>query len=312
MNPTAATAQVQSPASKATQDKMCIIIAKYFPGIGWAGAKNRDRNYTPELDFIESKEQGVDRMMMHDQITGYKEGINNYGISILNTSLDVYDDESEVDAGTAKTSPDGRNISEALMQKNPLDAVKILIKRKLGGCTMVFNRNDMYLIEASDQDGTKPFRYIVKKIPKSRTVARTNHGIWLTWAGYQRDPNNSGHTMSRVSSESRLLQAELVVKHAQDPEDLVDGMCQVYINDSQLNIMRTSTKRKKMRTTSQQLCVPSEKTLYCRPISSHLQFDFWQLNQPDTDVWVEILSNRALWQNTQGEPPFGHLNMKDM
>ena len=44
---------------------MCIIVAKYFDGIGWAGAKNRDRNYTPKLDFIEDEQDGTDRMMMH-------------------------------------------------------------------------------------------------------------------------------------------------------------------------------------------------------------------------------------------------------
>lgn len=290
---------------------MCVIIAKYFEGIGWAGAKNRDRNYTPTLDFIESEENGVERMLMHDQITGYKEGINSHGVSILNTSLDVYDDESEVEAGTAESSPDGRHIALALLHDNAINAAHTIIKQKMGGCTMVFDRDNMFLIEASDKDGTAPYKYKVKKIPKDQMVARTNHGIWLDWAGYQRDGNKS-HEMSRISSEARLLQAQEVVKNAKDPEDLVDGMCQVYINDPQLNIMRTSTEQKKMRTTSQQLCVPSERTLYCRPVSSHLQFDFWSLNKPETNVWVEILSNRALWQNTKGDPPFGHMNMKDI
>ena len=291
---------------------MCIIIAKYFDGIGWAGAKNRDRNYTPVLDFIESDEDGVERMMMHDEITGYKEGINSHGISILNTSLDVYDDESEVDAGTAKSSPDGRIIAEALSQTTAVEAAKNIIKRKMGGCTIVFDRENMFLIEASDWDGTKPYEYIVKRIPKTDVVARSNHGIWMPTAGYQRKPDNRSETLSRISSETRLLLAEAVVESAQKPEDLVDGMCQVYINDSQLNIMRTSTERKKMRTTSQQLCVPSERTLYCRPISSHSKFDFWRLNRPNTGVWVEILSNRALWQNTKGDPPFGQMKLKDV
>ena len=290
---------------------MCIIVAKYFDGIGWAGAKNRDRNYTPVLDFIESEEHGIERMMMHDRITGYKEGINSHGVSILNTSLDVLDDESEIEAGTAKTSPDGRIISEALLKDNAVEAVKTIIHYKMGGCTMVFDRDNMFLIEASDWDNRRAYKYIVKKIPKDQTVARTNHGIWLPTAGYQRSSTNSSETLSRISSETRLLLAEAVVKSAQDPEDLVDGMCQVYINDPQLNIMRTSTERKKMRTTSQQLCVPSERTLYCRPVSSHVEFDFWSLNRPNTNVWVEILSNRALWQNTKGDPPFGHMNMKD-
>ena len=291
---------------------MCIIVAKYFDGIGWAGAKNRDRNYTPVLSFIESNDDDVGRMMMHDEITGYKEGINSHGISILNTSLDVYDDESEVEAGTAKSSPDGKIIAEALLQDDALTAAKIIIKGKIGGCTIVFDRENMFLIEASDWDGTKPYRFIAKRVPNDQTVARSNHGVWLPTAGYQRKPTNKSETLSRISSETRLLLAEAVVESAQDPEDLVDGMCQVYINDSQLNIMRTSTERKKMRTTSQQLCVPNERTLYCRPISSHLEFDFWNLNRPNTDVWVEILSNRALWQNTKGDPPFGQMKMKDV
>lgn len=291
---------------------MCIILAKYFKGIGWVGAKNRDRNYTPTLSFIDSNRPNVDRMMMFDEVTGYKEGINSYGVSILNTSLDVYDDESEVDAGTAKTSPDGLHIANALLKKDPLDAVKLLIKRKLGGCTIVFNSDELYLIEASDQDGKKPYKYIVKKISPTKLIARTNHGIWLPWAGYQRKPTNKSETLSRISSESRLLQAQAVVESAKKPKDLVDGLCKVYINDPQLNIMRTSTENKKMRTTSQQLCVPKERTLYCRPVSSNMHFDFWKLNRPDTNVWVELLSNRALWQNVKGDPPFGHMKLKDV
>lgn len=291
---------------------MCVIIAKYFPEIGWAGAKNRDRNYIPTLDFIEDTKHSISRMMMHDQVTGYKEGINSAGVSILNTSLDVYNDESEIEAGDTETSPDGRHIAEALLRQDPLDAVKILLQRELGGCTIVFNQEDCYLIEATDDDGKGPYRYKVKKISPENTVARTNHGIWLDDAGYQRIPGDRSKTQSRISSEARLLQAQAVVAAAKDPEDLVDGMCQVYIDDPQLNIMRMSTEQKKMRTTSQQLCVPKERTLFCRPVSSHLEFDFWNLNRPETNVWVEILSNRALWQNTRGEPPFGHLKMKDI
>jgi hypothetical protein len=291
---------------------MCVIVAKYFPGIGWAGAKNRDRRYIPTLDFIEDTYRGTSRMMMHDLVTGYKEGINSSGVSILNTSLDVGEDEPDVESGQAKSSPDGRAIAQALLQSDPLQAVKILLKRKLVGCTMVFNRDTMYLIEASDRDGTRPFKFRVKQIPRSQTVARTNHGIWLPWASFQRRNDDPKQSQDRISSEARLLQAELVVEAAREPEDLVDGMCQVYVDNPQLNIMRTSTEANAFRTTGQLLCVPRERTLYCRPISSNLKFDFWDLNRPDTNVWVEILSNRELWQNTRGNPPFGHMRMKDI
>ena len=296
---------------RAIKNKMCIIVAKYFDGIGWAGAKNRDRKYTPTLDFLIEDVGDVERCMMHDQITGYKEGINSYGVSILNTSLDIGEDEPDVESGKVKNSPDGQAISDALALKDPLDAVKLLVKKKLVGCTIVFNQEDMYLIEASDQDGTKPYEFIVKKIPKTQTVVRTNHGIYLPWASFQRGRDEQ-QTLDRISSESRLLQAQVVADIAKKPEDLVDGLCQVILDNPQLNIMRFSTGKNQFHTTSQQLCVPKEHTLYCRPVSSNLHFNFWELNQPNRDTWVEILSNRALWQNTRGEPPFGHMNMKDI
>ena len=291
---------------------MCIIVAKYFDGIGWAGAKNRDRKYIPTLDFLIEDVGDVERCMMHDQVTGYKEGINSYGLSILNTSLDVLEDEPDVESGKAKNSPDGQAISEALAMKDPLDAVKHLIKKKLVGCTIVFNMEDCYLIEASDQDGTKPYEFLVKKISKKNTVARTNHGIYLPWASFQRVDNDKEQTLDRISSESRLLQAQKVVESANSPQDLVDGLCQVNIDNPQLNIMRFSTEENKFRTTSQQLCVPKERTLYCRPVSSNLQFNFWELNKPNRDTWVEIISNRELWKNSKKNLPFDDVKLKDV
>jgi len=291
---------------------MCVIIAKYFDGIGWAGAKNRDRTYIPTLDFIESESGPVDRMMMHDEITGYKEGINSRGVSILNTSLDVGNDETEVESGATKTSPDGAMIAQALTMPTAEAAARFLVKKQLCGCTMVFDQENMFLIEASDWDGRRPYRFRAQKIPKDQVVARTNHGVWMPTAGMQRSPRDRQKTLDRISSESRLMLAQAVVESAQRPEDLVDGMCQIFVNHPQLNILRTSTDGRKMRTTSQQLCVPKERTLYCRPVSSHMKFDFWSLNRPTTDVWVEIMSNRELWQNVRGEPPFGHMKMKDM
>lgn len=291
---------------------MCVIIAKYFDGIGWVGAKNRDRTYIPVLDFIESESEDVDRMMMHDEVTGYKEGINSRGVSILNTSLDVGDDETEVESGKAKSSPDGRMIAEALTLPTAEAAARFLLKKRLCGCTMIFDQENMFLIEASNWDGKRPYRFRARRIPKDQVVARSNHGIWMPTAGMQRTPRDRQRTLDRISSETRLLLAQFVAEMARNPQQLVDGMCQVYINDPQLNILRTSTDGKKMRTTSQQLCVPAERTLYCRPVSSHIKFDFWSLNRPTTDVWVEIMSNRELWQNVKGDPPFGRMKMQDM
>ena len=61
---------------------------------------------------------------------------------------------------------------------------------------------NMILIEASDWDGTKEYKYVVKEIPHDQVVVRTNHGQWIPDAGYQRKPGNSSETLSRISSET--------------------------------------------------------------------------------------------------------------
>lgn len=288
---------------------MCVIIAKYFEKQGWVGVKNRDRNYTPEITFKAIEHDGLERLLFEDKVTGYKEGLNSHGVSILSASLMVQDDEKELSTNNSKKkSPDGIKISDALKEDTAMLAAKRAIHNKLTGHSIIYDRDNLFLLEGCKKDGV--YHYVCKKIGRDQVVARTNHGVWVPWAGYQRTPDDDAQTLSRISSESRLLQAQNVVEKAQDPMEMVDGMCQVYLDNPQLNIMRTSTERKKMRTTAQEMIIPSERTLYCRPISSHIEFDFWNLNKPDRTCWVEILSNRALWQDTKGDPPFGSNSMK--
>lgn len=287
---------------------MCVIIARYFEDKGWVGVKNRDRNYVPEIGFELSDKNGLERLMFCDKVTGYKEGLNSNGVAILSASLMVQDDEKEVTKTSTKHSPDGKKISDALLEENAVSAAKKAIANELTGNTIIYDRDNLFLLEACKKDGE--YHYVCKKIQHDETVARTNHGIWLEWAGYQRNPDDESQTLSRISSEARMLQAMGIVLEATSEQDMVNNMCQVYVDNPQLNVMRTDTERKKMRTTAQEMIVPSERTLYVRPISSHIEFDFWQLNRPDTNCWVEILSNRALWQNTKGDPPFSANGMR--
>lgn len=290
---------------------MCVIIAKYFPGTGWAGAKNRDRNYRTEISFEHARRGSLEKMMLHDDVTMYMEGINSHGVSILNTSLAIDSDEPELDAGKTKNSPDGMKISRALDEKSALAAIKSLIKSRLEGNTMVFDQENMYLMEAA-YDPQDRFRYVAKRIPHNEVVVRTNHGIWMPWAGFQRVEGDSVQTQDRISSEARLIQARYIAKKARRPQDIVDMMCKVYIDEPRLNILRSICDQKEWHTTAQELCVPRERTLYCRPVNSNLSFDFWQLNQPEHKCWLELLSNRKMWQDNHGHHPFLKCNMKDV
>lgn len=289
---------------------MCVIIAKYFPDHGWVAVKNRDRNYTPEISFsrYHDRDTGTERLLFEDDITKYAEGINSHGVGILSASLMVINDEKEITTKSSKKiSPDGRRIKAALLLPSARAAMFECIRSRLTGNNIFVDDDDCYLLESCIRNGRYGYRY--GRIPRGQTVARTNHGIWLPWAGYQRDRDENQH-LSRISSEARLAQAQAVVETARDPQDMIDGLVKTFVDHPQLNVLRTDTKRKKMRTTAQEMIIPRERTLFCRPVSSHMIFDFWKLNKPGSDTWVEILSNRVLYRGLrdQDEPPFGNSN----
>lgn len=293
---------------------MCILVGKYFKDLGWVGVKNRDRNYIPEISFHKVKKNNIEIMYFWDEMTQYSEGFNSKGTSVLSASLMVVDDEKEIEKRSNRHSGDGKKIRKSLTYPSIMQTAKSLIKQQLTGNTLIFNSNQMFLLEGawkSPNRRKEDYRYKIKTIPKDQIVIRTNHGILLPWAGYRRDSKDEAITASRISSESRLLIAEYVASKSRDPEDIIDGLAGNYTNNGQLNALRTSTSKKKMRTTAQILIIPKDRTMYVRPVQSHLQFDFWKLNHPRQKTWVEILSNRILYMNLKdldpgNDPPFQH------
>lgn len=290
---------------------MCVVAAKYFPGIGFVGVKNRDRNYTPDLSFPRKQGQNTERLLMHDDITKFTEGLNNHGVCILTASLMVQDDEKEITKRSKTPSKDGTKIARALELPTVMEALRFLIKNKLPGNTLIFDRETCYLLEGTWKPGRYKDRHYVykaRKIPHNETICRTNHGIWLPWAGYQEKADDKSQTLSAISSHARYMIARHVVENARTPEDMIDGLCKQYNDNPQLNALRMDYKGKEMRTTAQLMLCPSEKTLYIRPVASNINFDFWKLNRPNSNTWIEILSNRALYQHTKGDPPFPQLS----
>lgn len=294
---------------------MCIVIGKHFPDYGWVAIKNRDRNYIPEISFKRKTADGVEILLFWDDITQYCEGFNSAGVGILSASLMVFDDEKEITTRAKTPSKDGKKIKKALQYTNVKAAVMSLIKQKLPGNTLVFDQDHMILLEGAwELNGgyaAGDYQYKVREIPKDQIVVRTNHGILLPWAGYQRKPDNDAATMSRISSESRRLIAEKIASKAEFPEEILDQLTKDFTHNGQLNALRTTSSRKKMRTTSQNMIIPKEKTMFVRPVQSHMSFNFWELNNPKQQTWVEILSNRILYAHLKDaplhdDPPFAH------
>lgn len=279
---------------------MCIVTAKYFEDIGWVCVKNRDRNYIPEISFKRQMYNDIEIMLFWDDVTKYCEGFNSAEICILSASLMVLDDEKEVTVRKKTPSKDGIKIKKALRNTDIKKVVQSLIDDKLPGNTIICNKETCYLLEGSWIKGgykTKQYDYKLREIPHNQSVTRTNHGILLKNAGYQMNSNDKSESLSRISSESRRIIAKNVVKDAKTPSDIIDGLCQTWTNNPQLNCLRTATGNKQMRTTSQIMIIPSEKTMFIRPVQSSVTFNFWELNNPKYSLWIEILSNRILYKH---------------
>jgi hypothetical protein len=271
---------------------LCIVAAKWFFDVGWVVVKNRDRNYIPEISFKYSKINGLDRMLFIDDMTDYMEGFNSKGVSILGTSLMVIDDEEVITSPNQGGKSDGEKIKEALGEKTPERAAQCVIDLELTGHTFVFDADRLFIVEAC-YDATGKYFYDMTEIKQNKTVARTNHGVHLDWAGYQYGIDKN-QDLSRKSSESRMKQAEAVLKQAKTPQDIIDGLCAQPNKNTQMNALRTTTDRKMMRTTAQEMIIPIERTFFIRPVQVKMAIDFWKMNQEEPDMWLEVLSNRSL------------------
>lgn len=210
----------------------------------------------------------------------------------------VKDDEKEGRKKVQESpdSKDGPKIRRALDGKTPKECLEIAIESQVNGHTAICNREQLFLLEsAKDKDGKYSYKY--KEIPHDEVIARTNHGVWLPTAGYQRDPENIKHYMSRISSEARMVAAQYVVERASCPEEMINGLiCHFDKKEPQLNPLRMDYTKGHMFTTGQLMVNPKRKTLYYRPIRSELDVDFVEVNRPDSQTWLEILSAKSVWK----------------
>lgn len=288
---------------------MCVVAVKYFDGLGWVGVKNRDRNYQAKIKIIQSNRTGTQRLYIDDELTRYTEGLNEHGLCILSASLSVKSDEKEI--GKVKpnsrsddySSPDGKKIRDALLYKTPKEALNHLIDSELSGCTLIFNENDCYVLEAGfnikKEDATplKPrkFMFKVAKIDKNEFCVRTNHGILLPQLGYSKNSDDEYFQRSRLSSEKRYEYAKKAIDKVDDHMLMMDSISVTPNKDKFLNPIRTGdVKKGEMVTTGQLLLVPRDRTLHYRPIFSSISFTYDKLNGPEAKTFFEVISSRKL------------------
>ena len=189
-------------------------------------AKNRDRGYTADIEIIHELIEGVEVVYLHDKLTDWSEGMNQYGIGIVNSSLTVNFDEKEgklakqnLDKGKApKVSHDGLKIRTALSKSKLSEAIKSVVTfvgeddKDVGvkGETIIANTKYAFLVEM-----TSKHLPVITKVDDRKVVVRTNHGIEYPDTGY-----TSG--VKRTSSISRKDIATKELEKIKSPSEVLD------------------------------------------------------------------------------------------
>lgn len=220
----------------------CIIVRKKM-GDTVVMAKNRDRMYKPELEVIHELINGVEVVYLHDITTDWSEGINEFGIGVLNTALMVgYDEkEKQLVKKTGKKSKDGIKIREALGQKTLKNTITIAAKFMGGikGHTFISTETKLVSIETTSKHNP---RFTIHQTDAH--VVRTNHGHDHWDAGYTEGPDY-------LSSKVRKSSAEKLTGKTGDSAGLLNALrTDLFSTKSNLNMAR---KTDKMSTSSQVL-----------------------------------------------------------
>lgn len=221
----------------------CIAISKEIDG-DVILAKNRDRKYHPTLAVVQELIDGTEVAYLLDEDTDWSEGLNEYGIGIINTALMVNYDENEkkIIKNGAQPSEDGERIRYALSKKTLKDALKAVVKYNGGvkGHTIVASPEAVYTVEMTSQHPP----WVEKHNPKD-IVVRTNHGMHYAHAGYNQDTSPDNYKSSVI----RKRDAEKAMKHIHTWEDVLPLIFQQpYEPDSNYNMRRDTPD---MSTTSQ-------------------------------------------------------------
>jgi hypothetical protein len=188
----------------------CIIVSTEMDD-KFILAKNRDRAYKPQLEIIHEIIDGVEVVYLHDVITDWSEGLNEFGIGAVNAALAVGRDELEKKVVKKKGKPgkDGAKMRFIISRKTLKDAVKACLEFKgvsdkaLNGHTFISNPTKMVSVEVTSKH--KPL-VTIQNIEQPHV--RTNHGHSYQNAGYTSGESYKSSVLRKISAEKQLKKVD--------------------------------------------------------------------------------------------------------
>ena len=239
----------------------------------WGGSrvlfKNRDRNYLPPVKVYHEVINGVEILYFKDELTGWVEGMNEYGIGIVNAALSVTEDEKEKNRVTnpkiVVLNKDPKKVLRALQQKTLDEAVEAICSY-LGGLTGHTFVSDGVVTKSIEL--TKEHGCIVKTLRNGGIHVRTNHGINHEKAGYQEGVKRDSSVMRRNRAIRKLKE----VQYVEDVAPAVYGYRVGKDPFNPLNMVRDSKEKIDMKSTSQVVMDLSNKKMYLYLIPRKIKF----------------------------------------
>ena len=217
----------------------CVIAHKVING-NVILAKNRDRAYDVKLTIVRELINDIEVVYIHDEDTDWSEGMNEFGIGIINSTLQGEYDEKEkkIVKKSGKPSKDGFKMRTALGYKKLSQVIKSVIEftgfstgkgtrsgeaTGLNGHTFVANPKASFAIETTSVNPPS-----IQKLDRDKAHTRANHGRIYKDAGYQKGKN-------ALSSRVREKESLAVLSKSTSPSDLLTRLSGYRTNDVRNN-----------------------------------------------------------------------------
>ncbi len=245
----------------------CIIVGGCIEN-NFILAKNRDRKYIPVITLVRKlSKRGVEMVLMYDKRTQFVEGMNQFGIGIINSTL-LNEEDSRSRSGY--NNRQGNIIHRALCAKTLDEAVGIVATHSGGveGHTLISDALRMFHVELTHGKSA----HIEQLDPTTGWDARTNHGVHFSDAGYM---PRDGHIY--MSSNYRKAMTEIELNQADSPKKVMSLMRQQHnAPDSHLNMHRRVPEEAEIqggfRTTNQVAMDLSALEFHFHHYSGHCDF----------------------------------------
>lgn len=245
----------------------CSIVIGKFRNNNTIIAKNRDRNYIPEIKIVRTMLDDVEICYFEDIITGWIEGMNEHGIGVVNSSLLVHHDEKEghIVKKTKKKTKDRPKVMVALSFRDIKSCLKHLknFDGGLTGHTFVADKNKSYHIEHVKNSPAK----IIKL--DNHPHVQTNHGFSFENVGYT--PKQGLRYSSSKIRQYKIIKKLLQGTQYKTTYDVLNDMTD--FNSSSEPMLNPVRITGDMNTTSQ-IAMNLEKLIfYFRGVKNYHIFD---------------------------------------